>query len=207
MHFSLPYVNVIFLSIATLISSTPVPEKIRPGIAPRGGSSSAHTCLKNQGSGFVCNSQTSISACNTAVNNVCNTANNAATVNKLSGYNNVSSDCFAGVTIPSNYHVSYPDCVAAFQDIMADCVAPNGTGFSQTKQGGSRNIHFNDNSAGNAVDNKLPAFTIGASKCMGGGPAVVIIPSPGGVSLAPRKDNVQLGDGDTPPAGQAGMKA
>ena len=68
---------------------------------------------------------------------------------------------------------------------MADCIDPNGAGFSQHRQGGSRNIHFDDTSAGSPVDSKSPAWTIGAKKCYGGGARVVAFSPTGGGAFTP----------------------
>lgn len=68
---------------------------------------------------------------------------------------------------------------------MADCIDPNGMGFSQHNPGGSENIHFDDTSAGAPVDRQYPSWVIGAKKCLGGGARTVAFSPTGGAAYAP----------------------
>ncbi|KAI9761818.1 MAG: hypothetical protein M4579_000757 [Chaenotheca gracillima] len=137
------------------------------GLRRRGGSVDAHTCLKDEGSGYICDSQTNIDSCNTAVDEMCHTAEGLTVqAGQTQCGQATSNDCTVAFCLGETSTITYADCVAGFQDIMADCIDPNGAGFSQHLQGGDRNVHFDDTSAGALVDSKSPSWTIGAKKCM-----------------------------------------
>lgn len=178
MHQSLAFTFAFTLFITSIITSA-LPSN---PIHPRGGLVIAHTCFKNQGSGNVCELQTNIDSCNTAVDGVCHYLTNF-TVNTV--HDTCQSidiaDCHAAICLPIGWkNYQYQQCVAGFQDIMADCIDPAGAGFSQHQQGGSKNVHFDDTSSGSLVDSKFPAWTIGAKKCIGGQGAATVVFSPTG---------------------------
>ena len=153
-----------------IATASPVALQLRDLFA-RGGSSTAHTCDRYQGGGQVCNGKTNVNNCNDPVNNVCSQIAAAGVQqNKDQTCFNAqgsapSDNCYAVTCVPQGQSLAYQDCVNGFQDIMADCIDPNGHGYKADRTGGSRNIHFDDNLIGSFVDKKLPAWTIYPLAC------------------------------------------
>ncbi|KAL8725742.1 MAG: hypothetical protein Q9181_006297 [Wetmoreana brouardii] len=177
--FSTTYLACTF---CVLSATTALPS---PGLHRRGGSSTTHTCIKDSGPN-ICDSRTNIPACNIAVNNLCNYISNFTVTDPNKRWNSQNNeDCHAAIAIPAGWkNYAYSDCVAGFQDIMADCIDLNGKGFRYHKEGGSKNVHFDDTLIGAAVDDKLPSWTIGAKKCYGSGPQTIVFSPTGGAAVA-----------------------